>query len=119
MASIKVRNASGQDVLGRFDGRDYHFPDGEAVIVPEEVVAHVFGYGLLEKTNAMHRLGWLGIGAQQSEAESKLKKITFSEQVDVFADEIDHPTAPDGDQVAGAGSPAPAKGRAARAAEAL
>jgi hypothetical protein len=90
MGQIKVRNASDQDVRGRFDGVDYIFPAGDATVAPSDAVGHIFGYGLMDKTEAFLRLGWLANKATIQDAQERLKLFSFSEAVQVFADEVDH-----------------------------
>lgn len=61
----------------RYDGVDYQFPPGQKVMLSMEAARHMFGLGVADKTNVMHRKGW----AFKYDAERK----TFVEDVDAVA----------------------------------
>jgi hypothetical protein len=72
-----VRNNSGSDFSDRFDGIDYHFPNGELVECPELAANHIFGYGAPDKTQHMIRLGWAANSTTLKEAYERLDKFEF------------------------------------------
>jgi hypothetical protein len=42
----------------RYDGQDFAFPPGEKVQIPVEAAVHMFGFGLIDQTDTLVRLGW-------------------------------------------------------------
>lgn len=77
MATILVQNNTEEDLLDKFDGIQYVFKAGESLLVPEEVAAHIFGYGEDDKLRAMHRLGWVQSSTDLEKGTSRLAKFVF------------------------------------------
>jgi hypothetical protein len=75
---VRVVNNTGSVIKGRFDGRDYEFRKAEPTDVHQLVAAHIFGFGVEDKTNAFHRLGWLN-NSSYEEALERLSGIEFNE----------------------------------------
>ena len=75
---IRVVNRSGSTIKARYDGKDYEFKHGDPTDVHQSAAAHIFGFGLDDKMNAFHRLGWLNKGSYE-EALEKLNDIEFDE----------------------------------------
>ena len=75
---IRVVNRTESKIRGRFDGKDYEFKVNDPTDVHQSVAAHIFGFGVEDKTNAFHRLGWLSRGDYE-EALARLDKIEFDE----------------------------------------
>jgi hypothetical protein len=87
---IRIVNNSGKTIKARYDGKDYVFANGEPTDVHHLAAAHIFGFGLEDKTNAFHRLGWITNNDYESALE-KLKDIEFG---DVPSPAINISTAP-------------------------
>lgn len=83
---VRVINRTGKTIKGRYDGKEYVFLNNEASDVLLVVAGHIFGFGSENKTNALHRLGWLNQSISYDEAVEKLEKIEF---VDVPAPVVD------------------------------
>jgi len=56
--TIFVTNTNDFHHTDRYDGEDYEFPPGEKVAITEEAATHMFGRNLVDKSNALQRLGW-------------------------------------------------------------
>ena len=70
--AIKVLNKNTFDYADRFDGLDYVFPAGKAVVVEEEqALVHIFGLGLPQPQQhaKMARAGWLKFNDAKGLAE--------------------------------------------------
>ena len=76
---IRVVNRTESKIRGRFDGKDYEFKVNDPTDVHQSVAAHIFGFGVEDKTNAFHRLGWL-VKGDYEEALSRLDKIEFDQK---------------------------------------
>lgn len=74
---ILVLNNTDDKVVGRFGGSDYEFPVGKDTPCDEAVAAHVFGYGVPDKSEALLRLGWILPGQSKTDAEKRLAKVVF------------------------------------------
>lgn len=78
---VRVVHYLGETIRGRYDGKDYEFPDGHDGAYKDchKVVAHhIFGFLNADKMPAILRLGWLN----RMEAETALKmleQVTFHE----------------------------------------
>ena len=78
---VRVTQETGEDIVGRYDGKNYTFPHGKPVDVHKTVAVHIFGFGLpdqsdsphvQDKTVALTRLNWL---RQSSDVEAALAKL--------------------------------------------
>jgi len=58
MNSVFVTNTNKEPHSDRYDGEDFVFPPGEAVLIPREAAVHMLGYQLVDKTDTLVRLGW-------------------------------------------------------------
>jgi hypothetical protein len=76
---VRVKNNSGINVKGRFDGKDYLFQAGNVTDIHQDAAKHIFGFGEDDKIRAFHRLGWLSQGETVEMAEERLKDFEFSE----------------------------------------
>ena len=76
---VRVVNNTGKAIKARYDGKDYLFSPGEPTDVHQVAAAHIFGFGLDDKTNAFHRLGWLSATSDYEAALEKLNGIEFGE----------------------------------------
>lgn len=54
---LYVVNNGNSDFSGKYDGKNYDFPRGESVPIPEAVAVHLFGHGKSNKIDECHRLG--------------------------------------------------------------
>jgi hypothetical protein len=70
------------------DGESFIFPPGEKVAISEAVATHCFGWNLVDKTNALQRLGWATKYDEKrksmvddDEGIKKLARFVFSEAV--------------------------------------
>lgn len=86
MPDIQVINNNKQFLIGRFAGKDYEFPPGEPVSIPEKAAEHIFGLADTNKTGALNRLGLLKPGGSLKEALQALDRISFSQGRVVFDD---------------------------------
>jgi len=75
---VRVTNRTGSTIKGRYDGVDYLFKPGDETDVHHLAAAHIFGFGLDDKTNAFLRLGWLTSGSYEEGIE-RLKDIQFGD----------------------------------------
>jgi hypothetical protein len=66
-------------IMGRFDGKDYHFKRGVPLDVPEIVARHVFDFGKEDKSTALARLGWMQTSEDYDAAMEKMNKIKFDD----------------------------------------
>ena len=57
-SQVFVTNRNKFHHTDRFNGEDYEFPAGKAVLIPVDAAIHMFGYGLKDKTDTLVRLGW-------------------------------------------------------------
>ena len=76
---VRVTNRTGEPVEGMYDGVTYLFEVNEPTDVHNLVAAHIFGFGVTDKTNAFHRLGWLNDRIRMKDALNRLNAIEFSE----------------------------------------
>ena len=53
---IRVVNRTESKIRGRFDGKDYEFKVNDPTDVHQSVAAHIFGFGVEDKTNAFRPL---------------------------------------------------------------
>lgn len=72
-------------VVGKYAGRWYVFPQGQAVDVHIDVARHLFGLGVTDKSAALQRLGWMQTSDQLDVALERLKKIEFSDLPSMMA----------------------------------
>lgn len=84
MPSVIVINRNKEPWAGRFDGKPYAFPPGEAVTVPEEAAGFLFGYGRDDDARAkiLIRNGWQKNGIPghidgPESAQKRLKNFVF------------------------------------------
>jgi hypothetical protein len=75
---MQVLNRNDFALKGRFDGRDYTFPPGRALEIPEEAVRHIFGFGQDNRTGAYNRLGILKPGRTLAEAQEVIDRMQFT-----------------------------------------
>jgi len=75
---IRVTNGNAS-LVGRFNGRDYHFKQGVPIDVPELVAKHVFGFGMADKSVALNRLGWARSSDELEAGMEKLSKVSFDD----------------------------------------
>jgi hypothetical protein len=76
---VRVTNRTGELIEGMYDGVAYLFDINEPTDVHNHVAAHIFGFGVTDKTNAFHRLGWLTDRIRMKDALNRLNAIEFSE----------------------------------------
>jgi hypothetical protein len=85
---VRVIQETGEEIVGRYDGNDYTFPNGEPVDVHKAVAVHIFGFGLPEesteprvqdKTAALLRLNWLKNSGDKKAALARLRLVRFEE----------------------------------------
>jgi hypothetical protein len=90
---VRVTQTTGDEIVGRYDGVDYTFPDGEPVDVHKAVATHVFGFGLPEESNdprvqdktpALLRLNWLSSSADKKHGLETLRTRVKFEEIPPF-----------------------------------
>lgn len=75
---LQITNGTDGKIKARFHGEDYFWPVGGVVTpVPLDAAEHIFGFGLEDKTKALHRLGWLTASSQLDSAMERLTQIKF------------------------------------------
>jgi hypothetical protein len=81
---VYVTNKNDFDFSDRYDGEEFFFPQGQAVLIPTAAAEHIFGFSLKDKTDALVRLGWatdIAAGAKKlanfvwEEAEMRPKSL--------------------------------------------
>ena len=76
---VRVVHYVGETLKGRYDGKDYEFPDGHDGAfkdVKRTVAHHIFGFMNPNKEAALLRLGWLG-GSRNMELHDALKQLSL------------------------------------------
>lgn len=74
---VRVVHYVGETLKGRYDGKDYEFPDGHDGSfkdVKRTVAHHIFGFMNPNKEAALIRLGWLS-GSRNMEFTDALKQL--------------------------------------------
>jgi len=74
---IWVTNGSEKAIKGRYNGEDYEFPVGVPTPVEQDAAAHIFGFGVSDKSRALTRLGWYITSDQEEAAVARLAQIQF------------------------------------------
>jgi hypothetical protein len=75
---LTVSNRNNFDFQGRYNGVDYHFPQGKTVAVPDDAAKHIFGVGLADKVDVLVRHGWMSNAAARDTAMAKLNNFSFN-----------------------------------------
>jgi hypothetical protein len=88
---VRVVQTTGKDILGRYDGKNFVFPNAETDVhkggrgyldVHKDVAQHIFGFGYKERSDdpnvfdklpALMRLGWVTDSNSVDEALKKLR----------------------------------------------
>ena len=73
---IGVKNL-GESFAGRFDGKDYKFPAGQVTTLSEDAAAHIFGFGVEDKSRVLARNGWATTSARMDVALKRLEQFQF------------------------------------------
>jgi hypothetical protein len=76
---VRVVHYLGETITGRYDGKDFEFPDGHDGTyrdVKREVAHHIFGFMNPNKEAALLRLGWLG-GKRNLELREALELLAL------------------------------------------
>lgn len=74
---LTVKNGNKFDFSGRFNGRDYRFPKGKTVAIPEDAARHIFGVGEQDKTDVLVRHGWMRHSSEYDKGMEILNKFSF------------------------------------------
>lgn len=75
---LQITNGTDRKINARFHGEDYVWGVGAQLSpVPLDAAEHIFGFGLEDKTKALHRLGWLTASSQLDAAMERLSLIRF------------------------------------------
>jgi len=75
---VRVVNNTGVDIKGMYSGTTYLFRVGAPTDIHVTAAKHIFCFGLEDKMNCFHRLGWLD-GRTYEEALNFLSAISFEE----------------------------------------
>ena len=92
---VQVTNRNPFPLTGRYDGKNYLFPPGVPVAVPEEAANHIFALDQdrAARAGAMNRLGLLNSRRSYDEAEKFFRQFIFATGRVVFeSPEPDEPT---------------------------
>src|SRR5262249_40232204 len=82
-----------EDIEGRYDGKDYVFPNDHPVDIHKAVATHIFGFMLPEesddprvqdKTAALLRLGWVTNSGDKKEGLKRLRTLVRFEEIPPF-----------------------------------
>jgi len=76
---VRITNRTGDTIKGMYDGVEYVFKHNEPTDVHNLVAAHIFGFGVENKLNAFHRLGWIRFRESYEDAMKKLDDVEFGE----------------------------------------
>jgi hypothetical protein len=88
---VRVVNNTGEPIKGRYDGKNYVFPDGadgSYTDVHRTVAQHILGFMLPDQSDSpeqpdkipvLHRLGWIKDSTTFESALRKLKQVRFLE----------------------------------------
>ena len=90
---LTVRNGNNFDLVGRYDGQDYHFPVGKITAIPDDAARHIFGVGLADKQDVLVRHGWMQHSGQHGDAMKKLNGFSFNVTDELRAGDIIEDTA--------------------------
>ena len=82
MDTVVVTNETDKVIKGRYAGKDYVFPVGQAITLPINAAQHIFGFKLADKTGALTRLGWMVNSEQIETAMEKLGLVKFGVEGD-------------------------------------
>lgn len=75
---LQITNGTDKKIRARFHGEDFVWGVGAVLSpVPLEAAQHIFGFGLDDKTSALHRLGWLTASSQLDAAMERLTLMKF------------------------------------------
>jgi hypothetical protein len=88
MSMFYVTNKNEDVHEDRYDGEDFVFPPGERVLLSEDAARHMFGKGLVDKTDTLLRLGWANkidpvkkVYVENTEGVKRLANFVFEEAV--------------------------------------
>jgi hypothetical protein len=74
-----------------YDGREFLFPMGEKVLVPQRAATHMLGFGLADKSDTLTRLGWANM--ENDEGVKRLARFVFTQAVTVEVPAVPEPKA--------------------------
>lgn len=87
---VFVKNTNDMVHVDAFDGEEFVFPPGKAVLVPMDAARHMLGYDLKDKTETLVRLGWATkydpvtkAFTENPDGVRRLAKFVFEEAVTV------------------------------------
>jgi hypothetical protein len=90
---VRVTQTAQEEIVGRYDGVDYTFPNDVPVDVHKAVATHIFGFGLPEmsddprvqdKTPCLQRLGWVSNSGERKAGLDTLRKSVKFEEIPPF-----------------------------------
>jgi hypothetical protein len=79
MISVWVINKGTEKIDGGWDGKKYEFLPRKPVEVPVALAQHYFGFGLIDKSDALVRLGWIKTANDLPGAMAKLNTFEITE----------------------------------------
>ncbi len=82
---FSVTNKNDFDFSAKFDGKNFHFPAGQARTCPDDAVVHIFGLGTKDKGAIIARHGWAKPNEPLTVGIQKLKNFTFEELKQTYA----------------------------------
>lgn len=94
---FKVTNGNDTDFTAGYDGVQYLFPAGKTVSCPDEAIAHIFGFGLKDKTPILARHGWATVTESVAKGLAVLARFSFESfelKLDAPPARISHGPAP-------------------------
>lgn len=83
---VFVTNKNDFPHVDRYNGKDYVFEPGHKQMVPHDAAAHMFGFGRIDKTENLVRLGWAN--RLDDEGVKWLAKFVFTDAKVVEDDEM-------------------------------
>ena len=75
MNTVEVTNTGKDAFEDGYAGIRYVFEPGQKLSVPYEAAAHIFGYGMKDKEDALARLGWIETHKDLPEGLKRLAKF--------------------------------------------
>jgi hypothetical protein len=77
--TVFVTNTGTEKLTDSWDGKPYDFSPGKAVEIPAVAAAHLFGFGVEDKTPQLARFGWAVTTKDIPEGLKRLAKFKIDE----------------------------------------
>jgi hypothetical protein len=81
---LAVKSNFPKNFKGKFHGIEYAWKLGDTINMPVEAAEHIFGFGLEDKTRALHRAGFVNTMEDIEAGMAKLALFSFAPVEQVF-----------------------------------